>query len=167
MHSEWAANMEQTTSMTHETALHTTRTGLYSRGVHWLTRWWWPWRMMWHMLRHSSTTLHETSTQTSSFVKKGQIMWVVQAQQQVRPHKAPMHALQMHGRRLVEVYQGPILEHWESAQAEVLLSVRASKASIHSHSIWGIKTRLTEQMEEGHPARHLIPGWHPTELSCS
>lgn len=71
---------------------------------------------------------------------------------------------QMHERRLVELYQRGILEHGEGGQVEDLLSGRARKAPIYLHSIWGIKTHFTEQMEEGQPDRHLCGTLlnHPT-----
>lgn len=133
-----------------------------SRGVHWLTQWWKPWRFPslcpqgGHKSQHNSNTrLYDTSTH--SFLKNNNF---------AQPH-AQRCVLQMHAHRLVELYQGGILEHGEGGRVEDLLSGRARKAPIYLHGIWGIKTHFTEQMEEGQPDRHFIPLWHPAESSHS
>lgn len=126
-----------------------------SRGVHWLTQWWKPWRLMWPQVPTQQQHTVIWHINTHSFLKNNYF---------TQPH-AQRRVLPLHAHRRVELYQGGILEHGEGGRVEDLLSGRARKAPIYLHGIWGIKTHFTEQMEEGQPDRHLIPLWHPAESS--
>lgn len=73
-----------------------------SRGVHWLTQWWKPWRLMWPQVptQQQHTAIWHINTHSS--LKKNNF---------AQPH-AQRCVLQMHEHRLVELYQGRNTEAW-------------------------------------------------------
>lgn len=165
MHSEWAANMEQTTSMTHETALQNRQSSIVKRYV--LTD---KTRAIlkddvatWPNITHCIYGNKLVSEGMTEYLgvnvsRARRAAW--EARQSTRTTTRWAHK----GGLRMRAGGGPSRRNTGGGEGGWVgdpLSGRASKASIHWHSIWGIKAHFTEQMEEGQPDRHLIPSEAP------